>query len=291
MIPAGFKPTLAVEADLTKVVFPVYVSAKLDGIRCVCFDGVAYSRSLKPIRNKYIQSKFSEYSKHLNGFDGELIVGDPTASNVFQQSSSGVMSEHGEPDFQFHIFDKVRSNTYELDYLQIPMPYLPFVNVVTQLPCGNMESLMHIENQYVNEGYEGVMLRNPKAPYKFGRSTVNEGFLLKVKRFADAEFKVVGFEERNHNANAATTNALGHTERSSHKGNLVGRGDLGSLLVQYANTTLSVGSGFNDDQRTEIWNNQPKYLGQFAKVKYQSSGMKDLPRFPIFVGWRDQKDM
>ena len=44
------KPLLACEEPLDDVKFPVYVSTKLDGIRCLIIDGVAYSRSLKPIR-------------------------------------------------------------------------------------------------------------------------------------------------------------------------------------------------------------------------------------------------
>ena len=39
------KPLLACEVPLEQVKFPVYVSTKLDGIRCLIIDGVAYSRS------------------------------------------------------------------------------------------------------------------------------------------------------------------------------------------------------------------------------------------------------
>ena len=69
-----FKPLLACEVPLEQVRLPVYVSTKLDGIRCVIIDGVAYSRSLKPIRNKYIQSVIG--NEKYNGFDGELVVGN-----------------------------------------------------------------------------------------------------------------------------------------------------------------------------------------------------------------------
>ena len=52
------KPLLSCEVPLDKVNFPIYVSTKFDGIRALVIDGVVYSRSLKPIRNKHIQKLF-----------------------------------------------------------------------------------------------------------------------------------------------------------------------------------------------------------------------------------------
>ena len=88
------KPMLATEADFNKLRYPVCAQPKLDGIRVVIKNGVVYSRSLKPIPNKHIQALF----RHLDGLDGELIVGNPTAHDVFQKTTSGVMSKEGEPD-------------------------------------------------------------------------------------------------------------------------------------------------------------------------------------------------
>ena len=68
------KPMLAVDADIENIKYPVLCSDKLDGIRCIILNGVAYSRSLKPIRNKYVQDLFGR--EEFNGLDGELVVGD-----------------------------------------------------------------------------------------------------------------------------------------------------------------------------------------------------------------------
>ncbi len=53
-----FKPMLAdpIEPEKYPLRFPLLVSTKIDGIRVLVRDGVAYSRSLKPIPNKYVQS-------------------------------------------------------------------------------------------------------------------------------------------------------------------------------------------------------------------------------------------
>lgn len=98
------KPLLSCEVPLEKVNFPIYVSTKFDGIRALVIDAVVYSRSLKPIRNKHVQKLFGKHK--YNGFDGELIVGDIYAKDVFQKTTSGVMSEDGEPDVTYYVFDK-----------------------------------------------------------------------------------------------------------------------------------------------------------------------------------------
>ena len=135
------------------------------------------------------------------------------------------------------------------------------------------------------------MLRRPDGLYKLGRSTLKEGILLKLKRFIDEEFEIVGFEERMHNGNEATRDELGHTKRSSHQENKTGRGDLGALTLKFGEATFNCGTGFDDALRAEIWANRDSYLGKFAKVKHFAIGAKDLPRFPVYLGMRDEKDM
>ena len=85
----NIRPLLSCEVPLDKVNFPIYVSTKFDGIRSLVIEGVVYSRSLKPIRNKHVQKLFGK--PEYNGFDGELIVGDIYAKDVFQKTTSGVM--------------------------------------------------------------------------------------------------------------------------------------------------------------------------------------------------------
>ena len=290
-----FKPLLACEVPLEQVKLPVYVSTKLDGIRCVIIDGVAYSRSLKPIRNKYIQSIIG--NAKYNGFDGELVVGDIYAKDVFQKSTSGVMSEQGEPDFVFYVFDDFTNSDlpyseradvmrYKVDTLTDRIKFLgqKLVHTVDdiKLVLGKEQSL----------GGEGLILRNPDGVYKFGRSTPKQQLSIKVKFFEQNEFEIVGFEERYTNTNEATINELGYTSRSSHKDNLVPTNTLGSLVLKCGDTTFKCGTGFDDALRKEIWDNKEKYLGKLASIRYMSVGSKNgIPRVPSFVGWRDSDDM
>lgn len=289
------KPMLAVEADLSKLTYPLYAQPKLDGIRVIVKDGVVYSRSLKPIRNKHVQELFG--NEDFEGYDGELIVGSPTAKDVFQKTTSGVMSADGEPDVKLYAFDLWdHEGTFKerIDYLIVLEGWKhdsPFCEIVYPKFIENEECLLQYYDQVVKEGYEGIMLRSLQQPYKFGRSTVKSQHLLKLKPFLDDEFKVVGFTERMHNTNEAVKNALGRTERSSAKEGLVPTGMLGALVLKFGDDTFECGTGFTDAERTEIWNNQWKYLGALAKIRYQELGSKGKPRFPSMIGWRDEEDL
>lgn len=290
------KPLLSCEVPLEKVNFPIYVSTKFDGIRALVIDAVVYSRSLKPIRNKHVQKLFGKHE--YNGFDGELIVGDIYAKDVFQKTTSGIMSEDGEPDVKFYVFDLW--NQPEMTYTErqeilqdVLLQGSTMSSIVYTMvhKCKSVGDLQFFLQHEKNVGGEGLIGRNPNGIYKYGRSTPKEQLSIKFKFFEQGEFEVIGFEERMHNTNEATTNELGYTERSSCKENLIPMNTLGSLVLKYGDSEFRCGTGFNDVQRQEIWENRDSYLGKLASIRYMSVGSKDLPRVPSFQGFRDKDDM
>lgn len=283
------KPLLASTIkDEEKIQYPIYVSPKLDGIRAILIDGVLYSRSLKPIRNRYIQA-WAEQLKTKDILDGELIAGN------FQSSTSSIMSVEGEPDFTYNVFDIVNNKEYYRRYYQLDQyrQYDPRLVVLDSKQVKNREELIDAYNEYLNVGHEGIMLRSITGFYKYGRSTEKEGYLMKLKPFERDEAVVVGYSEMMHNENEATTNELGYTERSTAAEGLVGTNKLGSLLLKSDKfeDEFSLGTGFTMFQRQELWNERENLIGKIVSFQYQSIGMKDVPRFPSFVGFRDSDDM
>jgi DNA ligase-1 len=301
MIPTNFKPMLA-EALPTGTLpkFPCYVSPKLDGVRAVVFGGVVYSRNLKPIRNAHVQAMLG--SPLLEGYDGELLVGSPTSPTAFRDTTSGVMSADGEPDFLFHVFDHFDlTKGFEQRFkgklarpgtrAEIRHKALP-VQLVAQKLVHNEEELLAAEQDYLDRGFEGAMVRSVDGPYKCGRSTVKEGHLLKMKRFLDAEAEIIGYEELQHNENEKTTDALGHSKRSTAKAGKTGGGVLGTLLVRDPKTGVEfgIGGGFTADDRVRLWAERETLVGRLAKYKYFPIGAKEAPRFPVFLSFRDPDD-
>lgn len=280
-----FRPLLAAELDFEKLRYPVVVSPKLDGIRAVNLNGELLSRTLKPIPNWRVRDKF----RHLFWLDGELIVGDPAAKDCYRQTVSRVMTIEGEPsDVRYFVFDHVQnpSEGFSSRHALIPKEISQDLVILPQHQANSLAELLTLEEHYLNQGYEGCIVRSMDGRYKYGRSTVNEGIMLKLKRFTDAEAKVIGFEELMHNANDPDLDERGYTKRSSHMENQVPMNTLGALVCEMDGVQFKIGTGFTQEDRDMIWQNRAVILGQLVRFKYFRVGMKDAPRHPVFLGWR-----
>lgn len=288
------KPMLAVAVeDITTLKYPLLVTPKLDGIRCLILDGKALSRKFKEIPNHHVRKLLEQLP---SGLDGEIMCPGKT----FNETQSLIMTEEGTPVFEYHAFDFVDSKLPQprgytsriMDLMGLTL-HQSFVKLIIPTPATNPEELTALEETCLKKGYEGVMIRSITGPYKCGRSTLKEGYLLKLKRFKDSEAQVIGYEEKMHNDNQATKDELGHTKRSSHKANLRPANTLGTLLVRdmVSGIEFSIGTGFDDATRKQIWEHRDDYIGKLVNYTHQTSGAKDKPRFPSFRGFRDERDM
>ena len=283
----SFKPTLAVAADFNKIVYPVYASPKLDGIRCSIVGGKALTRTLKPIPNVHTYELLSR--PEYEGLDGELIVGSPTSKTVYTDTVSAIMKHSRWPEFTYYVFDMHNvPSPYEHRLATVLTQVTALggcLKLLEQIKLYNEAELLDYEAKCVEQGYEGIILRSPTAPYKFGRSTVNEGYLLKVKRFEDSEAEIIGIEEEMYNGNAAETNELGRTKRSSAKAGKVGKGTMGALIMRdvRSGVEFNLGTGFTAAQRAADWP-----IGTVHKYKYFPIGVKDKPRHPVYLGPRPE---
>lgn len=296
-----FEPMLAgTIKDVSKLQYPILASVKLDGIRATVQGGKLLSRNLKPISNIHVQARFINLP---DGLDGELIYGDPTDEHAFSNTTSIVMSKDRPVDgVEFYVFDHFSKESvpfinrlHDLRALFASRKF-PYVNFVEQRRINSEEELLKFETEALEFGHEGLMVRTYAGIYKQGRSSVREGHLLKLKRFTDAEAKVLSVYEEMENQNEATKNLLGHTERSSHKDNMVGKNRLGGFEVigingEFKGVEFRIGSGLTGEEKDALWSGRKYLPGKIVKYKYFPIGVKDKPRFPIFLGFRDKADM
>ena len=289
----NFRPLLAATVeDVRQVTYPKFVSPKLDGIRCVIMDGKPVSRNLKPIRNLWVQHCLKGIP---DGVDGELIVGSAVGDLVFNRTTSGIMSESGTPDFTYHIFDTINypgGFTHRFDSLK--KFYHPYCSLVEHWVVNSEDELKRKEEFCLEVGYEGVMLRKIDGKYKYGRSTVNEQILMKLKRFRDGEAIITHFDEGVHNLNDPTKDAMGLTKRSSHQDNKVGSERIGTLYGTDLKTkeSLVISPGrMTQEERIKYFNIPTLILGKIAKYKTFDYGKVNASRFCTFQGFRDKNDM
>jgi DNA ligase-1 len=305
-------------ADLSKLRYPLIASEKIDGWRCLVadinwaranipcepkhrpyFDAaqhcIALSASNKPISNRYVQRMLDR--PELAGCDGELI-----ASEKFNETSSAFASFGGEPSFAFHIFDR-------FDEPNLPFSSRLFSLYGKKLPdCGdNVNLIWHSQctlefalalDSYIERklslNAEGVIVRDPAGLYKYGRSTVRQQWMLKIKNFQDAEAVVVGWEELMHNENEPEVSQMGLQKRSHHQAGKILGGKLGALVcisTQYTGLTgtgprFKIGTGFDDQTRCLLWAMRKSLPGKIVKYKSMTHGVLEAPRHPVFLGFR-----
>lgn len=297
------RPMRAEKASLQDFRYPLIGSPKLDGIRALAKDGQPLSRTLKVIPNRFVQRCFSEAADALQGLDGELIVGDPWGHDVYRRTDSAVMTHSGEPNFHYYVFDrwdvtaipyKERLGTVRRKANQYPS----WVRILDAETINNQEELLAYEEGCLTMGYEGLMLRKPEGRYKYGKSTLNEGYLMKFKRFVDTEAEIVGFTELMRNDNEAEINELGLTKRSKVSANMTPMGVLGNFIVRGAEVgnpfygvVFEVGSGLTAAEKAKFWKERDSLLGKIIKVKYFERGVLDKPRFPVYLGFRSAAEM
>ncbi len=292
------KPMLAEQLlDVSTLRLPAYVSDKEDGIRCLLMESVrtagrriAYSRSFKPIANLHIRNTLEQSALPL-GLDGELVVG-----TTFQQTASSVMSVAGEPAFKYRVFDwfgdgcllPFADRYAKLVELCEQFKHHSWLELLPHKLISTLDELAAYEADALRRNKEGIMLRSPNGLYKWGRSTLKQQWLLKLKRFVDREAQVTGFTEMMHNDNEQTLDSLGYAERSSCQENLVPSGRLGALVCRdlNSNITFNIGTGFTMADRLNIWRNKDNYIHKVLTYKSQDFGVKDAPRCPVFLRWR-----
>ena len=238
-----------------------WLSEKLDGVRAY-FDG---RRFLSRQGNVYHAPAWFVAGLPAVPLDGELWL----ARKEFQRAVSIVRRQDRTDlwrQIAFLVFDApALAEPFEqrlrflTDLLQQRRP--PFARVHEHVRC---RGRAHLEEELARveaAGGEGLMLREPGSRYAAGRSPT----LLKVKRFHDAEARVVGHQP----------GAGRH------------RGRLGALLVELANgVRFAVGTGLSDAERAS-----PPPVGSVITFRYQELTEAGVPRFPSYVGLRDDHSL
>lgn len=299
VIKGGLSPMLAAKfaEDGDKVQWPAYLQPKLDGHRCIAVidNGKAtlWSRSRKlissvPHINQALELAFAGKTLSL---DGELYVHE--LRDNFQKLSGLLRRDESSEETriaQYHVYDmpSAEDDSGETGPVDYHARYewlkhimfeafqennLPELILVDTIEVEDEDAAMLAFEYYLGLGYEGAMVRNRLGSYEAGHRSVN---LQKMKKFSDAEWKIVGIQE--------------------------GRGKMAGHAIFVCERILEpTPSGatkritFNAkmkgpmEQLAEYFENPEKYIGRQLTVKYQGFYKSGAPRFP--VAWRLKEEI
>lgn len=260
-----FKPFGAATGTLAKIKkFPVWVAPKYDGFRGILHPEFGLiTKQSKPIKNHYVRETLESYNVwHL---DGEIVTYTDGKIDGFSKTQSKLSSEEGKPEFRYFVFDDFEfPNLNYQDRMANAIKKVNFKEgeiVVSSLVHDN-NLLDALEDRY-SRRHEGIIVRNPDAPYKFGKATLREGGLTKIKRFLDDEGVILA-------VNQLSDGSFG----------------VGSFTVKWKGIIFNLGNGWTDAEGKEMWRRRHELVKAKVTFKYQEIGANGAPRFSSFLGIR-----
>ena len=282
-------PMLALTHDKHghKIKYPAYVQPKLDGIRCfVHVDGESVtlkSRTGKEFTSlDHIADAVRELVSFMGKSVGSFILDGELYNHQFKEDFQGLVSaiKRDKPSenthlVQFHCYDYVaedrdfKDRIDELYHMAWWLSEVTTIQIVPTFPVENLDEVVEQNSLWLEDGYEGSMIRNSKGGYQPNRRSPD---LQKYKSFMDAEFEIVGAVE--------------------NKGKMEGQCTF--TCVTEDGTEFGCKPMGDESQREQYWIDfqAGKLTGKMLTVKFfeWTTSENPVPRFPVGVIVRDYED-
>ena len=286
-------PMLANKFDFSSkkkndIIFPCFVQPKLDGLRCMSNlnNGEIIMRSRVGKEFKQMEHLITQLKKLFKiadeiGYPNLYVDGELYSDELpFEEISGYIRVEKTNPEnerkIQYHIYDVYINPT--MDYQErkeiidviFSKGKFPHLKKVETIICSSKNDIKTLHNNFVERGYEGIMLRNKKGPYLL-KNRSND--LQKYKEFEDAEFEIIGFKEANGEDRGTIIWECLYTKPDGNK------------------EIFAVRPRGNRDRRRE-WFLQAQenfdilFKGKPLTVRYQELGPEGCPRFPVGIDIR-----
>lgn len=260
-----------------RISFPAFVQRKYDGIRCIASwdhstklvklesrKGTEFTffRTMKLDIANLLYDNGNQYSSIF--FDGELYTEELNFETIngVTRITKGTPSIYEEL-IHYHIYDFYDPTHPELTYRErksiLDLIICPIESKLRMVSTENVESLEDVKrlhDLYVQEGFEGIMIRDPNGIYENNKRSK---YLQKYKEFMEEEFPIVGFTD--------------------------GEGiDKGLVIFKCSNKNgqeFSVKPRGTHEYRRNLYENANSLIGKQLTVIFQEYSADGIPRFPV----------
>lgn len=291
--------------------YPQLASTKFDGFRLLNLCGEKLlSPALKPFPNHYLPVHLGRFLDHCQQqrlvTDGEIW----SPKLTFQELQS-IIRSHDKPipdHVRYYIFDLMTEEQWDNEteepfiqrYLNYQQTFVGFPNIhlVEQWHTTTPQEAETFFEGMLEQGHEGMILRQHGAMYKHGRGTVNQDFLWKFKEFVTHDAIIVGVEEQMKLKEGVerTRNEIGKLERRYEQDLYEPAGKVGAFICQQHDQTFKVkpGKGQDDAMKTSWWQDYQqhpeKWNGRHIEYKFMPHGTLNKPRIGSLVKFRPDLD-
>lgn len=271
------------------IIFPCFVQPKLDGLRCMShlYNGEIFMKSRVGKEFKKMPHITTQLNRFLTianeiGYPNLYVDGELYSDELPFEEISGLIRKEKDTDaakerkIQYHIYDlyinqeidyEIRKQILEEIFARGKFTHLKNVETVI---CINKSEIKKLHAQFVETGYEGIMLRNKKGPYLLQKRSND---LQKYKEFEDAEFEIVGYKEANGEDRGTIIWECSYTKPDGKKEVFAVR-PRGSRDIR-REWFIHAESDFDNH-----------FKGRPLTVRYQELGPDGCPRFPVGIDVR-----
>jgi ATP-dependent DNA ligase len=250
---------------------PFFVQPKLDGIRMMVGvrngEFIMMSRTGKRIVSRHVESELKPLLR-----EGEFVDGENyTREKTFEELSGECRLKTINESIKFHAFD-----FFSLDKLDEPFSErtknlfqrfqgLKHVILVTTEILDKKKVINAKHDQYVSEGYEGIMIRDARGRYELADRS---NHLLKYKYFQTKEYEIIEAEQDKDQGVIWLCSGLAKCW-----------GDDEIVFRVRPTGTL--------EKRRAWYLKRQEYIGKDLTVQFQNLTAQGIPRFPVGIAIRD----
>lgn len=266
-----FLPMLAApyKARASKIVYPCNVQPKLDGVRCMAPTTGLMSRGGKLYDVMHIDVGMESYRDNIV-CDGELYIhGMPLQDLV----SLVKKPKEGSENVEYWIYDVYLPGNKQAEWWErlialqkvkvaLKTGLTPKIKVVPTYIVEDEEEMKEMHDQFVQEGYEGIIIRETHGTYELGHRSRH---LIKYKEFIDAEFEIINYK-----------GGVGKFEEC-----------VTWVCVTEDEKVFDCTPKGTLEQKREWYANASKFMGKKLTVRYQALTNSGKPQFPVGISIRD----
>jgi ATP-dependent DNA ligase len=251
-----------------RIQYPCFIQKKIDGVRCMAIPQ-------KGLFSRYRKS--FPYLDHIREeinllppdivLDGELYSDTISFQEIVEQIKEDTLSPNNKDkqlQMKYHVYDIMSDQPYAQRYERLQQifnrfPFKHLVLVDTE-QCDSEKKMKELHDNYVADGYEGVILRNKLGGYLNDRSID----LQKYKEFSDTEVTILGFK----------------SDKGEDQGCVI-------WICEYEDKLFAFRSRGSQEQRRKQFQNGATYIGKHLTIRYQGKTDDGRLRFPIGIAIRD----
>jgi ATP-dependent DNA ligase len=262
----GRKLVMLAAKNHSKVKFPCYVQRKYDGMRCVA------SKEQGTILLRTRNGKMIGHLTHLEDqikilgnkyeLDGELYCHGKTLREIISMVKREQVSNS---QIQYRVYDVISEQLQGERLEKVKWAIKICGKDIIEVPtykCNTWDDIKTLFAQFIKEGYEGAIIRNPDGLYECGYRSNN---LIKYKHFEDEEFEIVS-------ANEAT---------GRDKGTII------FVCKTKAGKEFRVRPQGTREERGKWWDTWKTFIGKKLTVRFVEYTEYGIPFHPVGLCVRD----